>query len=191
MNTLFRKLFTAVALLLVLTLSRFITIPVYADEASPIEENTTTEQVEETNQPVETVEEATPPSTGGSESTSSEEYHLDEELPILEQLPENTEIIVLDEEGETIPLANSLASSVDRGIVSPSSSNTEIIVLDEEGETIPLATEEAKEVVSSSDPMWCPAGKTPIANVGGCSPDFTTFSDLLAWLQANDPGMAG
>src|SRR5690606_3676261 len=143
MNTLFRKLFTAVALLLVLTLSRFITIPVYADEASPIEENTTTEQVEETNQPVETVEEATPPSTGGSESTSSEEYHLDEELPILEQLPENTEIIVLDEEGETIP----------------------------------LATEEAKEVVSSSDPMWCPAGKTPIANVGGCSPDFTTFSD--------------
>lgn len=144
-------------LVFILILSAVLATPAYADEAPPPEDVTTEEQVDEMEAQPPVEEEATPPSTGETESAPLEESTTDEEQPILEQLPENTELIVLDEEGETLP----------------------------------LVTEEAQQIFSSSDPMWCPAGKTPIANVGGCSDDFTTFSDLLAWLQANDPGMAG
>lgn len=90
-------------LVFILILSAVLATPVYADEAPP-EDVTTEEQVEETEAQPPVEEEASPPSTGEPDSAPSEESIPDEEQPILEQLPENTEIIVLDEEGQALPL---------------------------------------------------------------------------------------
>lgn len=98
--------FLTVAIVITFLLSAVIATPAYADEAIPPVDVPAETQVEDTNPPAETEEEATPPSTGEVDSAPSEESILDEEeQPILEQLPENTEIIVLDEEGEALPLA--------------------------------------------------------------------------------------
>ncbi|MBL8051200.1 MAG: hypothetical protein JNM46_08260, partial [Anaerolineales bacterium] len=86
-------------LVFILILSAGLATPAYADEAPPVEP-----QVEETNPPANTEEEATPPTTGETDSASSEESTTEEQT-ILEQIPENTELIIIDEEGEMIPLA--------------------------------------------------------------------------------------
>ncbi|HCK65434.1 MAG TPA: hypothetical protein DHW49_04155, partial [Anaerolineae bacterium] len=101
---------------------------VYADEGTPPEptsEETTNETTEETTEPV---EEITVPE-------------------ILEQAPEGTEIVVVNEEGEAEP----------------------------------LATEEAAEIISNSDPMWCPEGVNP--GGVGCTPPFSDFASLLIELN--------
>ncbi|MEW6400398.1 MAG: right-handed parallel beta-helix repeat-containing protein [Chloroflexota bacterium] len=61
--------------------------------------------------------------------------------------------------------------------------DTELVVVDETGEVEPLVTEAAAEIVSTSDPMWCPAGATP--GDAGCTGSFGDFASLLAALQAD------
>ncbi|MFN8412100.1 MAG: hypothetical protein U0Z26_06905 [Anaerolineales bacterium] len=77
---------------------------------------------------------------------------------------------------------------------------TEIVITDATGQALPLASEQAAQTVVDHDPMWCPAGVTPIANVGGCSGSFPRFgpsttgdinTELLKWLETNNPGKAG
>lgn len=58
---------------------------------------------------------------------------------------------------------------------------TQIIVLDEEGEPLPLASQEADEVIAVKDPIWCPAGVTPIPGAGGCT---ASYPSLLALINA-------
>lgn len=55
---------------------------------------------------------------------------------------------------------------------------TQLVVLDSEGDVEPLASQEAAEIVTSGDPMWCP-GNTPPGGAG-CSTSYTTFDALLA-----------
>lgn len=105
------------ALLLALVLSAFNTTSAFADENTPPSETTeettnqetesaeTEEIVEETESPP-NEEEATQP-TGESESDTEEESNPIEE--ILEQLPEGTEVVVLDENGEPVSLATQQA----------------------------------------------------------------------------------
>ncbi|MBL8090747.1 MAG: hypothetical protein JNJ43_10485, partial [Anaerolineales bacterium] len=97
--------FLTVAIVFVFILSGVLATPVYADESLPPTDVPAETQAEETA-PQESNEEEAPPLTSGETNTvPSEASTLDEEQPILEQLPENTEIIVLDEDGEAIPLA--------------------------------------------------------------------------------------
>lgn len=135
-------------LVFILILSAGLATPAYADEAPPVEP-----QVEETNPPANTEEEASPLTSGESfgqtqgesDSAPLEESTSDVEQTILEQLPENTEIIVLDEEGEPLP----------------------------------LATEEAQEAIAFIDPMWCPVGVKPKANTGGCTASYANLFALI------------
>ncbi|MBX3035509.1 MAG: hypothetical protein KF758_01235 [Anaerolineales bacterium] len=85
-------------LVFILILSGLVATPVYADEAPP------QEQAEETAPQESAEEEASPPTTGETDTAPSESG-LTNESPILEQLPENTQIIVTNETGEPIPLA--------------------------------------------------------------------------------------
>lgn len=140
------KLFT-ITLCLSILLNAMYTIPAYADEETPQSEpSATTEPVE-------------PP----TQDEATEEAAL------------------------TQPEAESVES-----ILGEAPEGTQLVVLNDQGETLPLATQEAADAIEASDPIWCPAGVSKPVNGGsGCSPSFTSFSDLLNWLGTNDPGMAG
>ncbi|MBL8099559.1 MAG: hypothetical protein JNK81_10270, partial [Anaerolineales bacterium] len=97
--------FLTVAIVIVFILSGVLATPVYADESLPPVDVPAETQAEETAPQESNEEEATPLTSGETDTVPSEESTLDEEQPVLEQLPENTEIIVLDEDGEAIPLA--------------------------------------------------------------------------------------
>lgn len=141
------------ALFLALFASAMYTVPVLADESTP---TPTPEQtnVEETTQPTESQDEAQPEETPQPEPTvdSVSEEESQPVAEILEQLPEDTTLVVLDEEGQAVS----------------------------------LATQEAEDAVLLADPRWCPASAVPPA---GCSPYFSSFLDLIAWLDTNDPGL--
>jgi hypothetical protein len=92
------------ALLLALTLSALNVAPAFADENIPPVEPTLTEVVTEgteTASPI--VEEAPPPPS--VEDVSEPETQSTTVAEVIDLLPENTGVIVLDEEGEVLPLA--------------------------------------------------------------------------------------
>jgi hypothetical protein len=62
---------------------------------------------------------------------------------------------------------------------------TELVVLNENGEAEPLATEDAAEILTTGDPIWCPAGQAPTPGANGCTVSFATFDELLAELTAD------
>jgi len=69
---------------------------------------------------------------------------------------------------------------------------TEIVIVNEEGQVEPLATEEAAEIILTGDPIWCPADVvTPQDGSSGCSPSYSTLTELLDWLDLNDPNQDG
>lgn len=146
MHSLRLKLFT-ITLCLSVVLNAIYTVPAYADEETPQSE------------PVATTEPVEPPTQ--NEAT--------------------------EEAAQTQPEAESVES-----ILGEVPEGTQLVVLNNQGEPLPLATQEAADAVEASDPIWCPAGVSKPVNGGnGCSPSFTSFSDLLNWLGTNDPGMAG
>lgn len=104
------------ALIFALVVSAVFVHPAYADEAPPPEE---AQPVEETAPQDEAQEESPPLTTGETDSAAFEELTTEEET-IIEQLPENTEIIVTNEEGEPLPLATQEAQEIlDDGIIDP------------------------------------------------------------------------
>lgn len=108
MKTNFRNFFTTITLLFVIGLSAFITVPAYADEATPEAPVVSEETVEVTDQ--ESAEEETLPPTP-EVGTESETSDLTESVEsIIESLPEDTGLVVLDEEGEALPLASEEAA---------------------------------------------------------------------------------
>jgi hypothetical protein len=44
---------------------------------------------------------------------------------------------------------------------------------------------------AAGDPIWCPVGVIPRSSTSGCSPSYSTFTGLIAWLAANDPDRPG
>lgn len=107
------------ALLLALVLSAFNTAPAFADEATPPADETTSEEVvsneetdteevvEETEATTPEEEAVTPPADEETESASESDSPSVAEIIV--SLPENTELIVLDQEGEALPLASEAA----------------------------------------------------------------------------------
>ncbi|MFN8412856.1 MAG: right-handed parallel beta-helix repeat-containing protein [Anaerolineales bacterium] len=119
----------------------------------------------------------------------------DDGIPPVEVIPADGIDVTLQAESEA-PLVTEASVPI-----LEQNPNEEIAVLNENGEVISIASHQAETVVQSGDPMWCPAGVTPVAGVGGCSPSFNLFgttvgdsnSELLAWLAlpANQPKKAG
>ena len=104
-------------------------------------------------------DEGTPPEPTSEETTN-------EETTSNETTEETTELV----EEITVP-----------EILEQAPEGTEIVVVNEEGEAEPLATEEAAEIISNSDPMWCPEGVNP--GGVGCTPPFSDFASLLIELN--------
>ncbi len=56
---------------------------------------------------------------------------------------------------------------------------TQITVVDGNGNVQPLATQAAANIIATSDPIWCPAGASPIAGTGGCTASYTDLYSLV------------
>jgi hypothetical protein len=112
--------------------------------------------------------------------------------PVVEEMP-TTEPVIEDEStpeptaGEQIPSEPEPVSE----ILEQLPEDTQLIVLDEHENVEPLATQTAAEILTASDPMWCPTGVAPIANTDGCTASYTDFASLLLYLDANEPAQAG
>lgn len=112
MNIKFRKLLATITLTLVLGMSAVAAAPVYADETSPEAPVEVTEQTapEEEASPESAQEDAPLPSDVQPDSESETSDSAETVETILEALPEDTPLIVLDEEGEALPLATEEAA---------------------------------------------------------------------------------
>ncbi len=154
----FRFTLFVATVFLVLAISAMSAVPALADDGAP---------------PPEASEPAPPP----EQEVSSPEEPVAQESPVIE---------------ETVPAEAPPQEDTVAELLDSVPEGTEVVVLNEAGETVPLATQEAAEVAAASDPMWCPATvAVPVASASGCSPSFTSFTDLLGWLGTNDPGAAG
>ncbi|MBL8100280.1 MAG: hypothetical protein JNK81_13945, partial [Anaerolineales bacterium] len=96
-----------VVLTFMFVLSAFNVAPVFADESNP-PEPAPTEEVTEVSEPVETQEEAKPPAEGETDSAVESESPTVAE--IIETLPADTTLVVVDENGEALPLASEEAA---------------------------------------------------------------------------------
>lgn len=110
MRSTLRLTFTTAALLLVFMLSAVITVPAYADDGPPPQDVPVETQPEEPPVQDAAEEEAAP-------QTPSEPAPVLEEVPtsdavesIFAEVPLDTEVVVLDEEGNTVPLATEEAA---------------------------------------------------------------------------------
>ena len=63
--------------------------------------------------------------------------------------------------------------------------NTTVAVVNAQGELQPLATQAASDAISTSDPIWCPAGQPPTPGANGCTQSFNSFTALLTFLAGN------
>jgi len=59
--------------------------------------------------------------------------------------------------------------------------NTGVIVLDDFGKPLALVSQEAAQVITESDPVWCPVGQPPTPGANGCTFGYATLNDLLAY----------
>ena len=100
----FRKIIFSLTVFLILAVSAVNTVPAYADDGTPPVEIPSVEQPVQLPEQDSAEEEATPPSTPEPDSVS-----IDILLP---ELPAGTEVIVLDAQGETLPLATEEAAEV-------------------------------------------------------------------------------
>lgn len=138
-----------IALILALLTSAIRPYSVYADGVTtpepPTEETTVPETppAEEVTTPEPSAEEATIPETSATEPI--QEVTVTE---VLQQAPEGTTIVVVNEEGQAEP----------------------------------LVTETAAEIITTSDPMWCPEGVLP--GGAGCTASFSDFASLLTELNS-------
>ena len=180
-----RTSFLSLAIIAVLVFSAVSPLTVHADEGTPTEsppaettgdEGTSTEEkasTEETADP-QTTEKA-PPAEGEAATEEIVDVQPTEAAPV---------------EGEaatekSAPAESEAAPEAEAGLLSEVPENTAVTVLDEKGEVQPLATQAAVEAISTSDPIWCPAGQPPVPGANGCTQSFTSFNELLTFLSGN------
>jgi hypothetical protein len=65
------------------------------------------------------------------------------------------------------------------------SDHTKVVILDKNGQAVSLASEKALEIITNSDPIWCPAGQAPTPGANGCTISYLTLADLIASEGAN------
>lgn len=170
-----RTFFLSFSILAFLLFSTIGTTTVYADDGSGTDPSAaeTTTPTEET-QPEEPVADETPPPT--------EETPPAVETPAPTEATPPAETPVTEEAAPTETIEVILAQVPD---------NTTVTVLNTEGEALPLVSQQAAETIAAGyDPIWCPAGQVPTPGENGCTPSFSSFDELLAFLQANESAAA-
>ncbi|MFN8412744.1 MAG: hypothetical protein U0Z26_10185 [Anaerolineales bacterium] len=113
---------------------------------------------------------------------------------LLPLVPDATNAIVVEDQAAGQSEADLLLSD-------PSTVTTELVVTDTDGTSIPLATSEAAQAIEVIDPIWCPVGIAPKANIGGCSNSFPDLLNLVnnfvprangvIWIQSGADASAG
>jgi hypothetical protein len=155
-----QRILMVMMVILVMTLSLFNTGIAFADDQPPVEPAITEEPVvidppSETEEPI-----ATDTPAVESESISTEEMEQKEAgvQEIFEQIPAETKVVALNEEGQPEP----------------------------------LVTQQAAEILISGDPVWCPATlSAPTPGANGCTASYSSFQDLLIYLDANEVAQDG
>jgi hypothetical protein len=191
-----KKNFITLATVTLIFLMVFATQPqiVFADGETPTADTPT--QVEETPPSEEsTGEETEEPTdeTGQSENIGAISTDEISEEPEVVSTPEPTELsnesVDTIEQNETIAEQSESSEEVIEEAtpsvaeaLEQAPEGTQFVVLDSEGQVEPLASQEAADIVTSGDPMWCP-GNTPPGG-SGCTTSFATFDALLAALES-------
>ncbi len=148
----------AVALIIALVTSLFVTFGAIADDATPPPAETEESPLPPTVEPVPTdapvedqpIDATNPPLVSPTE-VPAEEATVDSST-LLEQIPENTAVIV--------------------------TSGTEIE---------PLATQEAANAFVVGDPIWCPENaSSPVPGANGCTGSYATLSALITAVDNGD-----
>jgi hypothetical protein len=67
--------------------------------------------------------------------------------------------------------------------------NTTVTVIGETGEALPLASQASADAVLLSDPIWCPENQAPTPGEYGCTESYTSFTELLDFLKANEDNL--
>jgi hypothetical protein len=83
------------------------------------------------------------------------------------------------------PVATS-ETVIDSTLLEAVPDNTTIAVVDSNGEAQPLVAQATADAITLSDPIWCPEGQSPTPGSNGCTQSFTSFTQLLTHLQANE-----
>jgi hypothetical protein len=68
---------------------------------------------------------------------------------------------------------------------------TSVVVVNNAGTVLPLATQQAANIIANGDPIWCPAGTSPVASTGGCTSTQTDLASLITLLSGAQPNQAG
>ena len=199
----FFLLFTVVAMLLVSAVG---TTSVYADDGAPVDEGPVITQppdagtTDTEGEPV-----VTEPPDAGTTDTEGE--------PVVTEPPDAGTTDTEDTSGEgeaVVPAESSEADTtgtesasdevapvveeqspaeVEAGseaLLEQVPDNTTVTVLDAEGEAQPLASQESADAILISDPIWCPAGQSPTPGENGCTQSYSSFTELLDFLKANE-----
>ena len=160
----------SLAIIVVLVFSAVSPLTVYADEGTPTEKP----PAESSGETGTSTEKSTDPqSTEASEAAAGQASTKETaDSGPAEQAPPAEEVTGADPEA-------SLLSVVPK--------DTVVTVLNSKGEAQPLATQQAAEAISTSDPIWCPAGAAdPLPGANGCTRYFESFDALLTFLSGND-----
>ncbi len=171
-----RAFFLSLTILAFLLFSTVGTTVVYADDGSGTPETETTPAPDE-GQPAET--------EAGDETPVAEgEQPSDEETQPVEETASEGETPVAE---ETQPVEEPVAEETLQTILEQVPENTTVTVLNAEGEALPLVSQESADAIASAyDPIWCPAGQVPTPGENGCTQSFSSFDELLTFLQANE-----
>lgn len=183
-----RAFFLSFTILAFLLFSTIGTTTVYADDGSGTEPSET-----------ETATEEAPPADEEEQPPADEEAAAGEGEQPVEEPVSDVEQPTGDEEPPVEETEVSAEESVEEAateepiqtILEQVPENTTVTVLNSEGETLPLASQETADTIASDyDPIWCPAGQVPTPGENGCTQSFSSFDELLTFLQANESDTA-
>jgi hypothetical protein len=201
----FRAFFLSLTIVAILMFSAFGTTTVYADEGTTTEsaEETSTPDAEESVTPEVNTEETQQPEEEG-DATAVETPHPEEgdATAVETPQPEEGDATAVEtpqpEEGDATAVDTLQPEEGDTGVVeTPQNApeplleqlpdNTTVTVINSEGEVEPLVTQESADAIESTyDPIWCPVGQSPTPGENGCTESFSSFDELLSFLQANE-----
>jgi hypothetical protein len=69
---------------------------------------------------------------------------------------------------------------------------TKVVVVDSTGDKVPLGSQAAQQILSSGDPIWCPATlATPTPGAGGCTSSQPDLATLFGSFTSGSPSVNG
>lgn len=178
-----RVFFLSLTILAFLLFSTVGTTVVYADDGAGTPETETTPAPDEGG-PAET-------EAGDETPVADVEQPSDEETQPVEETASGEEPPAIEGEQppaeEVQPVEEPVVEETLQTILEQVPDNTTVTVLNSEGEALPLVSQESADAIASAyDPIWCPAGQVPTPGENGCTQSFSSFDELLTFLQTNE-----